>query len=650
MNLRRAKSYGRIIGYLASMLLLGSGCVYKNMDASQQDALEGAQQELIGFAMSSSAVENKGLPRAGGVSPGGMVTEQPLNVHPVATEQPLAFIPLHATAKSAVVEPAHEPRFNIQVEAAPVREFFSGLVKDTPYNVLVHPGISGVITLDLKNVTVPEVVEVACNLYDFSCSRNEIGFQVFPQEVQLRQFRLYYPNIYRQGTSSTQVSSGQGSTSTTTSSSDKGSTEKQSESVSGFGVKTGYKADFWAELTNTLCALVGLEAKEVSTESEDRNLSCQTDKKNAQNSGNKNAALVTPSPSTPAGEMPEGGAVANSTGTADVTKAISISPQTGVIMIRAYPSEIRQMKTLIDEMQANLLQQVVLEAKILEVTLSDHHQSGINWSFVSQLKGTKQIGGSQTGGGTAFEAPVLTNPSDMDSMTQKMNGALDTVPYSSMGGIFAVGLALNDFTSFLEMLKGQGNVSVLSSPRIATLNNQKAMIKVGVDDQFVTNIETKVNGDTRETLVKFATYFSGVALDVLPQIVGGQRLILHIHPSVTETTDKRKVVRNESYDLASNNMRESDSMVFSNSGEVIVIGGLMKTVKKKGRQFIPYLGDLPMVGELFGHRLETEQKSELVILMRATITDQNNFWLDEIRSSRDRLNSMGTGHQSSMLR
>ncbi|HIJ83608.1 MAG TPA: hypothetical protein HPQ00_05300, partial [Magnetococcales bacterium] len=329
------------------------------------------------------------------------------------------------------------------------------------------------ISLDLKNVTIAEVVDVACNLYDFTCSRSEIGFNISPQSIELRQFRLYYPNIYRHGTSTTQVSSGQKTSSTSTSSTDKGSTENKSETGSGFEVQTDYKADFWGELTNTLCSLLGLEAKEVSADSKKRNLSCQTDKKDEKASENNNPIAV------PLGETLSGTDIPTASqppewAKQDVSKAISISPQTGMIMIRAYPSEIRQLKLLIDKMQANLLQQVVLEAKILEVTLSDHFQSGINWSFVSQLEGNKQIGANQTGGGTAFESPSLTNPSDMDAqLTQTMDGAMGVIPYSSMGGIFAVGLALNDFKSFLELLKGQGNVSVLSSPRIATLNNQK---------------------------------------------------------------------------------------------------------------------------------------------------------------------------------
>ncbi|MBF0132838.1 MAG: secretin N-terminal domain-containing protein [Magnetococcales bacterium] len=744
MIFRVIAPFGPVLGLLIGILVLGFGCVSKDMDTLNQETLNEVKEEITQFAegpnppnladkilgeeseappiilASEYHPERLALRSTRLLSPTTVTTlpEPKLLTHPkpdkreethLAPESELAKIvaaePLiipndHPAAQkipqespaTGTTEPktnpadpkprdlvmvGHpEPRFNIRVESAPTREFFAGLVKETPYNVLVHPGITGVISLDLKNVTVTEVIDVACHLYDFNCSKNEIGFQILPQEVQLRQFRLYYPNLYRHGTSTTQVSSGQKGNSTSTTSSDTGSTSSSTETGSGFDVKTDYKADFWAELTNTLCALLGLEAKDVSSDAKDRNLSCQTDFKNA-----IATPAATPLPiaqlteALPGVEIPEPTSPMPPPPSPSVSKAISISPQTGVIMIRAYPSEIRQLKTLIDEMQANLLQQIVLEAKILEVTLSDHFQTGINWSFVSKLKSGKQVGAGQTGGGTAFGTPTLTNASDLLSVNQAaptaqpttstttptttnptaqntsvqpMDGAMVDIPYSSLGGVFAVGLALSDFSSFLELLKGQGIVSVLSSPRIATLNNQKAMIKVGVDDQFVTNIETKTDTNGfQETTVKFATYFSGVALDVLPQIVNGQRLILHIHPSVTETTDKRKVVRGDTYDLASNNMRESDSMVFSNSGEVIVIGGLMKTSKKKGHQSVPYLSDIPVVGEMFGHRLETEQKSELVILMRATITDSPDFWPGEIKASQNRMGSLGTGESPS---
>lgn len=689
-------------GLIVGMFISVSGCVNRTMDRSDHEAVEDVQHEIVRFAMES---EERKLARGGTIGDKGVAeevavkAENPLNFEPLKIlegdgriEHPLKVArggeasEKNSAPVAKVIAPGdRDARFNINVESAPIREFFSSLVKDTPYNILVHPGVSGTLSINLKNVTVPEVVDVACNLYELSCTRNDVGYQISPQSVQLRQFRLFYPNIYRQGTSSTQVSSGQKNSSTSTTSNDKGSTEKKSDSSSGFGVTTGYKADFWAELTNTLCALLGLTAKDVAADADKRNLSCQTEKKEGANPGASPAALehlpkALADVELP--QLPEQPKVERE----EVVKAISVSPQTGVIMIRAFPAEMRQLKILIDEMQANLLQQVVLEAKILEVALNDHFQTGINWSFVSNLKGDRKISQSMTGGGTAFDAPTTTHQSDMgnspyvggpynsltmdgavpnysvnsqvttttvNSMggangpastttnnTTNTNIASSVIPFSSFGGIFAYGLALNDFNGFLELLKGQGNVTVLSSPRIATLNNQKAMIKVGVDDRFIENIETKVTNNIPETTITFNTYFSGVALDVMPQIVSKDRLILHIHPSVTDVSDKRRMVRGEAFDLASNNMRESDSMVFSSSGEVIVIGGLMKTAKKKGRQFVPFLGDIPYLGELFGHRLEVEQKSELVILMRATITDGKQFWPDEVSSSLGRLESM----------
>jgi len=223
----------------------------------------------------------------------------------------------------------------------------------------------------------------------------------------------------------------------------------------------------------------------------------------------------------------------------------------------------------------------------------------------------------------------------------------------AFGGVFSVALKFNDFRAFLEMLETQGDVQVLSSPRISTINNQKAVIKVGSDEFFVTDISSDTNtGTTTNTTsdITLTPFFSGISLDVTPQIDRYGGITLHIHPTVSEVVDQVKQINafgvSQSIPTAHSTVRETDSVVYANSGQLVVIGGLMQEKTIKEEAGVPVLGKLPVVGALFRHTKSSSLKSELVILLRPQVINSPADWERMLESSRQRIEKISPEFQN----
>lgn len=198
----------------------------------------------------------------------------------------------------------------------------------------------------------------------------------------------------------------------------------------------------------------------------------------------------------------------------------------------------------------------------------------------------------------------------------------------------------------LNFLDTQGDLNVLSSPRVTATNNQKAVIKVGGDEYFVTDISSSdTGGDNSESgpEIELTPFFSGISLDVTPQIDDDNSVLLHVRPAVIEVqTEEKKIDLGERYGtytlpLAKSSIRESDSVIHAQSGDVVVIGGLMKTATTDQVSKVPMLGDIPGLGHLFRNVAKKTQKTELVILLKPSVVGEQT-WQQEIQRSRQLLN------------
>jgi MSHA biogenesis protein MshL len=485
-----------------------------------------------------------------------------------------------------------DERFDVEVSDAPARAFFTGLVAGTRQNLLVHPQVSGSVTLSLKNVTVKEVLEAAKELYGYDYRTVATGYMVMPATVQTRIFHVSYLDVSRSGVSRTRVSSGQltqggnqqyggggGNTMSQPQQAQSGEDGKsQSREGTGTSVLTHQEADFWGMLELTLRAMVGAGP--------DRN--------------------------------------------------VVINPQSGIVMVHASPSQLRDVGDYLRKTEQAMTRQVVLEAKIIEVELSDAYQAGVNWGAVL-TQGSRQYFLGQTGPSTAMPGtPVNVGPGN----------PMSSIPITAVGGAFTLAADFADFGAFIELLGLQGNTRVLSSPRVSTLNNQKAVIKAGSDEFFVTSVESNtVTGTAASTSrnVEFTPFFSGVALDVTPQVNESGDVILHIHPSVSDVTDQNKSITvggvTDTIPLAFSQIRESDSIVKAKNGQVIVIGGLMRETREKHYDKTPGLGSIPLLGRLFRSEQDIGRTVELVILLRPVVVDDSD-WPQLVKEPTDRIDEL----------
>lgn len=479
-----------------------------------------------------------------------------------------------------------EPVFDLRVDAAPARSFFTTLVEDSPYSAVVHPDVGGQVSLNLTNVTIPEILAIVEDTHGYQVDRRDDTFRIGPAGLQTRTFFVDYLNVEREGRTGLQVSGGQLAG---------GGNGDNGPEASGTRISTRSESSFWGDLRQSLEMLV------LGGENEDHN-----------------------------------------------GRRVIVNPNSGVVAVRAMPDELRDAAGFLQAVQDSAQRQVILEAKVLEVALGSGFEAGINWSYLAQIAGSDLIIGQSSPGRLESDSQRAPSGGDAGSLRQDP-GIVDGSQFEALGGVFTASYARNSFATFLELLETQGDLTVLSSPRVSTVNNQKAVIKVGNDRTYITDFQLRTEsggGDqARDRLLPDPTFtpiFDGVALDVTPQISEGGEVILHVRPSVSEINERITSFRfdgNEySFPLAASAIRESDSVVRARSGQVIVIGGLMQDTTEELASRTPILGDVPLLGRLFQSSRIQQRKSELVILLRPLVVDgDGRVWEEEIDRTRQRL-------------
>ncbi len=555
-------------------------------------------------------------PRPSGIDPGiaaelAKAAEPRKPPTPAAIDQAL-LPPLRMEMPDVRGQPI-DARFDLSVNNAPAAQVFNSIVSGTRYSMLVHPGVTGTISVNLKDVTIREALDALREIYGYDYRIDGTRVFVQPAGLQSRVFQVNYLQGQRRGMSDLRVQSGAVT--------DSGSSASTATGASGLPGSNG------APTTSSGPTSRSLESSRITTQQQ------------SDFWGDLKAALIT--------------LVGPGEG-----RSVVVTPHSGVVVVRALPAELRAVEKYLRATRLSVERQVMLEAKIVEVTLSDAYQSGVNWAAFRNSGPNIAIG--QTGN------PLNNNSTTLGAAPQTLSGgalAVDAAGRSIVGSgvqsiaggnpagaVFGLALQTSNFAALLQFLESQGNVQVLSSPRIATLNNQKAVLKVGTDEFFVTNVTTTTTTtgttQTQSPTVTVQPFFSGIVLDVTPQIDDQNNIILHVHPAISEVTESQRVVNLGSaiatitLPLAKSTVSETDTIVRVSDGNIVAIGGLMSVDIKDNRGGLPGVRE-GGAGDLLRNTSRTVRKKELVILLKPTLLQTDESWQQDLNNARERFESLG---------
>ena len=506
----------------------------------------------------------------------------------------------------ALPAPTSQKMFAVSANNVDVRPFFDALVEDTPYSVAVHPAVSGQISLTLKEVALEDVLTIISRMYPLDVFLEGKVIQVMPSQLKTESIPVNFLMIKRFGVSNVSVIAGGVSEQDQNNGGNNGGINGNNN-ISGNAL--GGQGGFGGQ--GGLGGLGGNNIQQLNGSN------IQTTSENDFWSDLKEALKVLVSPT-------EG-------------RQVVVSPQAGLVTVRALPSEIAVVKDFLNQSQESLQRQVVLEARIIEVTLNDGYQQGVRWDRIaSGLTGSVNFGFS---GGAIASNFAANTAAGIDPAINAVNGIGNSIS-TDIGGVSTLRISRGDFDGVINMLQTQGDVQMLSNPRVTVTNNQKAVIKVGQDEYFVTDVSTSEDQSATQTEnendIELTPFFSGIALDVTPQIDRSGSVILHVHPSVTETAEQTKVIQVGDQQillpLAQSNIRESDTVIRARDGEIVVIGGLMETVTSEQESKTPLLGDIPFIGNAFKNKAKTQSKRELVILIRPSVVQPDTWEKQRLRT------------------
>lgn len=481
--------------------------------------------------------------------------------------------------------------YSVVVSNVRVQELLFALARDAKLNVDVHPGVTGSVTLNAIDQTLPQLLTRIARQIDMRYEVDGPNLTIMRDTPYLRTYRVDYLNLTRNSTSRLGVSSQVSAGATSGGSGGVGTITNTSVST----VDNISSNDFWKTLIANIKDLLRETDKLVPTS--------QPAQAAAPGSAQPQPAAAAPGSPAVSG-LPQGGGVQPAAAQPmEFREAASViaNPEAGLLSIRATSRQHEKIQEFLDQVMTNVRRQVLIEATVAEVQLNNQYQRGIDWSRLRTGSAGFQF--QQISGGSP--AGINTNA-------------------------FVVGYAAGNqnFSVALKLLESFGDVKVLSSPKISVLNNQSAVLKV-VDNLVFFTIKAETTTNQTTSLTTFTSTLNsvpvGFVMTVIPQISDSDTVLLNLRPTIS-----RKIgdVADPNPSLAAAGVaslvpviqtREMDSMMRVQSGQVAILGGLIQDQATNSEDGIPGVNRIPTFGDLFRQRKDTNTKTELVIFLRPIV-------------------------------
>lgn len=480
--------------------------------------------------------------------------------------------------------------FSVTVNDLPVREVLFALTRDAGLNLDVHTDIKGRITLNALNQTLPEIVRRISHQLDLRYTLTGDTLTVLPDTPYLQHYEIDYVNIARDAESAM-----------TTSAQVTGNSEANSiagnRNNSSISIKNLSRNRFWETLTQNI--------KDILHET-DKILPAGSSETLVEQSNDTRTASPVAAPNAKAAQpvlMHEGGSTLTRRNTFREAAAVIANPEAGLITVRATARQHEKIREFLDQVMASARRQVMIEATIVEVRLSENYRQGINWSALIRAEGNnfrivQGSSGLPTAANVAGMLGIFTNP-----------------------GVGTIAAQVNLLETF-------GNVRVLSSPKLSVLNNQTAILKV-VDNLVYFTIKADTTSNQSSTVTTYTTTPNtipiGFTMSVTPQISASDSVLFNLKPAISRVVG---YVNDPNPDLARVNVvsripqiqtREMESILKIDNRQIAVMGGLMQDEINNLTDAIPGVSAIPLAGNLFRHRNDNSQKTELVIFLRPTV-------------------------------
>ncbi len=562
-----------------------------------------------------------------------------------------ADIPATVNAPMLPPRPRSAPKletYSVVVSQVEISELLFAMARDAKLNVDIHPSIKGKVTLNAIEQTLPQILQRLSRQVELRYELDGTNLVILPDTPFIRHYTIDYVNMTRESQANTSIATNISSTGGSNSSAGGGG---QTSNNSTTRVINTSNNRFWQSLVANLTSIVREPPRASSNSPGSGGLAAGAAGSGANSAASpaSGASSANPGSSSSSGSSTTsasdqggsqgsagGGGASGQTGGNEASN-VMINPETGIVSVRARAQQHERVREYIDRVMNSARRQVLIEATIAEVQLSDQFQQGVNWSRVrvdgtgwslgQQPQGSSTLGGgSQPGtgpGGIIFPLTGGNLPGGASSAGGQTS-SLAVFRYlnntSSLGGI---GFALSLLQSF-------GKVKVLSSPKISVLNNQTAVLKV-VDNRVYFTIGVQVTPGTATT-APLVTYTStpntvpvGFVMSVTPQIEANGGVTMNVRPTISRIVG---YVNDPSPALAQNNVisripeiqtREIESILKVHSGDVAVMGGLMQESVDDRQDSVPGASALPFFGNAFKYKNDSSNKTELAIFLRPVV-------------------------------